>query len=138
MQTFRSDDQHFRHLSFLFCRSLISYHHSGYQSSNSFPIHQLLLPSLCQYLLPVHAKALSTKVAGHFYFLFNNYPDCSLIKEMSAPRKTEKVFPQPVGAFTKPDLLLIICCHVSSWNANGIKSFGSKPITNHFEAFCIF
>ena len=38
-------------------------------------------------------------------------------------RKTENVFPQPVGAFTNPDLLSIIYCHVSSWKENGCRPF---------------
>jgi hypothetical protein len=41
------------------------------------------------------------------------------MKSITDPRKTENVLPQPVGAFTNPDFLSIICCQVSSWNVNG-------------------
>src|SRR3954465_10823601 len=41
------------------------------------------------------------------------------MKSITAPRKTEKVLPQPVGAFTRPDLPCIICSHASSWKLNG-------------------
>jgi hypothetical protein len=38
---------------------------------------------------------------------------------ISAPKNTEKVLPQPVGAFTKPLSPLTICFQASSWKANG-------------------
>lgn len=41
------------------------------------------------------------------------------MKSIIDPRNTEKVLPQPVGAFTSPDFLSIICCQVSSWNWKG-------------------
>ena len=38
---------------------------------------------------------------------------------MTAPIKTENVLPQPVGAFTSPLFLSIMCCHVCCWNKKG-------------------
>src|SRR3954469_8072758 len=41
------------------------------------------------------------------------------MKSINAPRNTEKVLPQPVGAFTSPELPAMICSQVSSWKAKG-------------------